>query len=360
MTSLFWLALDRSALAYSRVGFDGSSHLNGKLIHNASPLTPQIEAGGASFGSEVSGTVLIGPGAGSSDVGVIVGIGGELSPIDLTASFTVTSTGAPCATYDFAFKIGLILSARAWLGKISFDGTYDIPNLHVTLNYPGSPFHWPAGCQNVSTPSDTILGGGVTKVDDGVTGSPEQLGYVDGFVPGSKTWVLSTGRIPDAQGVPSYFASTDLGRVGDPALTALSGFPTYDAASYTITVVPSGTTLKVRYVFASEEYPEYVGSAYNDAMAVFVNGTNCAVVPGTNTPVSINTINDHTNSQFYVDNQTGAAGYSTSFDGLTKPLTCSVPVTPGVPVKVRIAIADASDHIYDSAIALLDKGIWSE
>jgi hypothetical protein len=341
------------------VGFDGSKSVNGKLIRTATPLVPQIAASGASVGVEFSNTLLIGPGAGTLGAGVIVGLGGELSPLDLQASFTVTSTGSPCAAFDFAFKIGMVLSARAWLGSISFDATYDIPFLHATLNYPGSPFHWPTDCDKVNTPSDSILGGGVTKIDDGVTGSPDQLGYVNGFVPGAKTWVLSTGRISDAQGQPSFFASSDLGLPGDPALTALSGFPTYDAASYSVTVVPAGATLNVKYVFASEEYPEYVGSAYNDAMAVFVNGTNCAVVPGTNTPVSINTINDHTNSGFYVDNQTGAAGYATSFDGLTKPLTCSVPVKPGVPVTVRIAVADASDHIYDSAIALLDQGIWS-
>ncbi len=140
----------------------------------------------------------------------------------------------------------------------------------------------------------------------------------------------------------------------------MSGEPTYDAASYTVTLVPTGSTLHVKYVFASEEYPEFVGSAFNDVMAVFVNGVNCATVPGTNIPVSINTVNDHTNSAYYVDNSTGAAGYATSMDGLTVPLTCSVPVSPGVPVTVKIAVADSSDGIYDSAVALLDKGIYSD
>jgi hypothetical protein len=95
-------------------------------------------------------------------------------------------------------------------------------------------------------------------------------------------------------------------------------------------------------------------------MAVYVKGQNCALVPGTTEPVSINTINAQTNSGYYVDNMTGASGYQTTFDGLTKPLVCSVPVTPGVPVQVKIAVADASDAIYDSAVALVDKGIWSE
>ena len=57
---------------------------------------------------------------------------------------------------------------------------------------------------------------------------------------------------------------------------------------------------------------------------------------------------------------TGAAGYSTSMDGLTKPLTCDVPVTPGQPVTLRIMIADTADHVYDSAVGLVDRGIWSD
>ena len=113
-------------------------------------------------------------------------------------------------------------------------------------------------------------------------------------------------------------------------------------------------------MFASEEYPEFVGSQYNDVMAVCVNGQNCALVPGTNNPVSINTINDHTNASYYVDNATGAAGYSTSMDGLTVPLTCNLPVTPGQPVTIRIAVADAGDYAYDSAVALIDGGIFSD
>ena len=43
-----------------------------------------------------------------------------------------------------------------------------------------------------------------------------------------------------------------------------------------------------------------------------------------------------------------------------RSLTCSVPVTPGEPVTVTIAVADTSDRIYDSAVALLDGGIWSD
>jgi hypothetical protein len=95
-------------------------------------------------------------------------------------------------------------------------------------------------------------------------------------------------------------------------------------------------------------------------MEVLVDGSNCALVPGTTTPVAVNTVNAQTNGQYYVDNAAGASGYHTSMDGLTVPLTCSVPVTPGQPVTVRIAVADSSDGVFDSAVALVDKGIWTD
>ena len=56
-----------------------------------------------------------------------------------------------------------------------------------------------------------------------------------------------------------------MGGAGDSELTTLAGFPTFDAASYQVTLVPTGSTLHVKYVFASEEYPEYVvDSNFND------------------------------------------------------------------------------------------------
>jgi hypothetical protein len=236
-----------------------------------------------------------------------------------------------------------------------------VPALQWDAQYPGSPWDVPSGCADLPDPGETVLGDGVTSVSDSIGGSPLQWGHLDGFAPGQKTWVLSTGNIVDALGSPETFASTALGQPGDDGLSELAGGRvTFDAAYYEATLIPTGTTLHVKYVFASEEYPEFANSNFNDVMQVLVNGTNCATVPGTSQPVSVNTINATQNQDWYVDNSAGAAGYSTSMDGLTKPLTCSVPVTPGQPVTVRIGLADASDAIYDSAVALLDKGIWSD
>jgi len=335
---------------------------SGSTTLNASPLTPQVTANG-SVTLKLGGALILGPGVGTSDAGVIAGVEGQFDPLD--ASFDATfPVGSPnfnlCTEATASMSAGLSLTAKAWLNDWSWSKDITVNALNGEFPYPGSPWDFPNGCKSDQGTPASLLGPGVSKVSDGTTGSTSQWGHVDGFVPGKKTWVLSTGLVADAVGTPDQFASTDLGLPGDPDLTALAGYPTHDAASYQVTLIPSGSTLHVRYVFASEEYPQFVGSQFNDVMAVYVDGKNCAFVPGTNVPVSINTINYKTNSQYFVDNTTGANGYHTTMNGLTVPLTCSVPVTPGQQITVRIAVADTSDGIYDSAVALVDGGIWTD
>jgi len=335
---------------------------SGSTILDASPLTPDVKANGT-VGLKLGGELILGPGVGTEDAGVIAGVKGEFNPLD--ASFSAYfPVGSPnfnlCTEAKAAVSAGLSLTAKAWLNGWSFSKDITVSALNGEWDYPGSPWDFPSGCNTDQPTPDSLLGSGVSKVSDGTTGSSQQWGYEPGLVPGQKTWVLSTGLVSDIPGTPDQFASTDLGLPGDPDLTALAGYPTHDAASYQVTLIPKGSTLHVRYVFASEEYPEFVGSQYNDVMAVYVNGKNCAFVPGTTLPVSVNTINYKTNSQYFIDNTTGTNPYQTKMNGLTVPLTCSVPVTPGQQVTVRIAVADTSDGIYDSAVALVDGGIWTD
>jgi hypothetical protein len=348
-------------------GVTSGVNIGGGPIFTAGALNAQGTIEG-SVGAALGGEVIIGPGAGTSGAGVIAGVGGKLTPVDASIGpvFPVgDNRHGACLRTEAAFKRELNLTAKAWVGSwdVSRSVTFDF--LKGSTQYGGSPWHWPSNCTQLPAdepqdPGDTAVGDGVTVVEDSTTGSPEQAGHVDGFVPGGKSWVLSTGRIDDAVGEPGEFASTGMGMPGDDDLSALSGTTTYDAAGYEVRLIPDGDELHVKYVFGSEEYPEYVGSQYNDVMRVLVDGKNCALVPGSSSPVAVNTINASTNSDYYVDNSEGAAGYSTSMDGLTVPLTCNAKVTPGQEVTVKIAIADSSDSIYDSAVALLDKGIWAD
>lgn len=139
----------------------------------------------------------------------------------------------------------------------------------------------------------------------------------------------------------------------DAELTNLSGFPTNDACSIEFDLVPACDSLKIKYVFASEEYPEYVNQTFNDIFAFFISGpgitgtVNIATVPGTTTSVSINSINANSNSKYFVDN---ANGTSIQYDGFTTPLTAAAKVIPCKQYHLRMAIADAFDRVWDSGV----------
>ena len=54
--------------------------------------------------------------------------------------------------------------------------------------------------------------------------------------------------------------------------------------------------VSVGYIFGSDNYPEYSGSAFNDVFAFFLNGENIELLPDGVTEVSINTVNAQSNS----------------------------------------------------------------
>ena len=50
-------------------------------------------------------------------------------------------------------------------------------------------------------------------------------------------------------------------------MTAIAGGRTYDAAAYAVTLVPSGSTLHIKYAFASEEYAAIAAAKRRDPNA---------------------------------------------------------------------------------------------
>jgi hypothetical protein len=168
--------------------------------------------------------------------------------------------------------------------------------------------------------------------------------------------VLSTGQIADAVGPnDADNVGAGLGSAGHPALDALiKPFVSHDAAVLEFDVVTESPTFAIKYVFASEEYREWVDSEFNDVFAFFVDGANIALTPGSGEPVTVNTINHLRNQSLYRDNQGGSG---TQFDGFTTPLLAVAVVEPGVSHHIRIAIADASDSALDSAVFIAQGGI---
>lgn len=213
---------------------------------------------------------------------------------------------------------------------------------------------------NAAALAAQLVGPGVTIGNARFTGNPNSAGT---FVGGSASVgidtgvVLSTGWAEDARG-PNQASdwSEIMGTPGDAQLNALvTPEVTFDAAILEFDVTPFANTIAIRFVFASEEYQEFVGSPYNDVIAIFVNGVNCANYGGR--PVSVNSINAEVNAALFINNEGGSR--HTEFDGLTVPLDCVAAVTPGVPNRVKIAIADAADEIYDAAVFLASGGVRS-
>lgn len=216
---------------------------------------------------------------------------------------------------------------------------------------------------NATTLASALLGSGVT-----LTGTPTltQTGSQSGtFASGpsllgfSSGVILSSGLAASASGnyVGEDLPSTGLGGPGNAILTGLAaGQPLFDASVLTFNFIPTSSTVLLNYVFASAEYPNFIG-LFSDVFGIFVNGTNYAVVPGTNTPISINSVNATTNSTYL--RKYNAAGDALPYGGETTVLTLSAPVNPGVSNVFSIGVADVFDRVIDSAVFLQSGSLTS-
>ncbi len=195
---------------------------------------------------------------------------------------------------------------------------------------------------------------GAGQIGHFMNGNVTNLGMNEGIA-------LSSGDVSILSGPASGFASADMSGSGDNDLTVIAGASTYDACVLEFDFIPAGDTISIRYIFGSEEYLEYVGSGYNDIFALFITGTNpqggnyisynIARVPGQSVPVSIDNINDVSYSQYYVNNE-ALGGTTIVLDGFTVPLIARANVIAGMTYHLKIAVADAGDHSFDSAVFL--------
>lgn len=178
--------------------------------------------------------------------------------------------------------------------------------------------------------------------------------------------ILSSGAASNIAGPNnSPSKSSNNQQAGDIDLDDLSNDETFDAAVLEFDFVPQYNKISLEFILASEEYPEMID--YADVMAIFINGINIALIPGTPTPVSIGTINHLINSNLYVDNSPANNNYSAPYtapydlqaDGFTRAIKALADVTPGTTNHVKIAIADLGDNVYDSWLLLKEDSFYS-
>jgi hypothetical protein len=235
--------------------------------------------------------------------------------------------------------------------------------------------------------AQSLVGSGVTISNVTYTGSVRAAGKftsstnIIGFNNGI---VLSTGSVRNVVGpncvtgmAPAENDPVGAGTEGDsgisvdnvqPGDTELNsivggGNSTFDAAVLEFDFVPTSSNISFQYVFASDEYNEFVG-LFNDVFAFFLTApdgspVNIALIPGTSLPVSIDNVNDGNplgtnpvNPQDYINNEflPASAPSDTEMNGLTTTFTAQATVTPGQTYHIKLAIADAIDHLYDSNV----------
>ncbi|MDF2628718.1 MAG: hypothetical protein K0R39_2549 [Symbiobacteriaceae bacterium] len=207
-----------------------------------------------------------------------------------------------------------------------------------------------------------LVGSGVSVSNIALTGTNISSGTFaggTGILGFEEGVVLGSGNVNHVTG-PNTASnlSTALGTAGDADLSALAGVATQDATVLEFDFVPNGDTIHWQYVFASDEYNEWVGFNFNDVFGFFLNGTNVALVPGTSDVVSVNSINLGSNAAYYRNNALPSPTIDIAYDGLTAVLTISAPVNKDATNHMKLAIADGRDRIYDSTV-FLKKGSFS-
>lgn len=243
--------------------------------------------------------------------------------------------------------------------------------------------------QNTQTPAqlvqNVLVGGGVQIFNIQFNGQPgniitPQAGTFNGVnsnIGINNGILLTTGDITVAPGPNNSGSSTTTTNPpsgSDPDLNTISGNITYDKAVLEFDFIPIGDTVKFKYVFGSEEYPEFVNSGFNDAFGFFLSGPgingpytnnaiNIALIPGTTTPVTINNVNNGTtntgpcmNCAYYVNN---VGGNTVQYDGFTTVLVAiAAPLICGDTFHIKMAVADVGDASWDSGV-FLEAGSFS-
>ncbi len=153
---------------------------------------------------------------------------------------------------------------------------------------------------------------------------------------------------------------------------AFDSFGITDCASMEIAFTAISNNLDISFVFASSEYAAFVCSNFSDPMGIFLRKNqegesyeNIAFVPGTEIPVSVNSLNggfpigaantifcDEANPDweetaiYYLESENGEYGLQTS--GLTLELIAEAELEIGEPYLLKLAIGDAVDVAFDS------------
>lgn len=194
--------------------------------------------------------------------------------------------------------------------------------------------------------------------------------------------VLTTGNVIVAAG-PNNGTSVSAQVTPGYTESALSSYTTntvFNSASLEFDFIAMADEFAFNYIFASEEYCEYVNSSFNDVFAFLLTGIdpvtyttttkNVAIVPGTvSTPVTINNVNhgyhgsgsgpgtSPSNSNYFICNAGNSTGVQ--YDGYTTALAAQSVILACQTYHMKLAVANVGDNGYDSGVFLEEGSFYS-
>lgn len=187
--------------------------------------------------------------------------------------------------------------------------------------------------------------------------------------------ILTSGYAVNAEG-PDDGTQSDgsYDWAGDSDATSLAGNSTNNATIFEFDFVPYGNEISFNYIFASEEYPDFACSSYNDVFGFIISGPGITPDPGLSGKniallpnddyVTINNVN-YTQIEPSIYGVCGSETYFVNgpfpdieHGGRTVPLTAYSEVISGETYHIRLLVADAGDTGYDSAV-FLEAGSFS-
>lgn len=243
--------------------------------------------------------------------------------------------------------------------------------------------------------NDVLLGGNLTATNityNGVAADAIETYQAGSFTSTDSPFSIAEGVVMGSGGVRhlnpgQLFTPTDNFQ-NDPDLMVLSGHNMNDCSIIEFDFVAESDTFLIDYIFASREYPAFTCSSFNDVFGLFISGAgiqgpftndaiNIALIPNSDTPVGVNTVNsgfpsagnpancleanpNFVNDSVYFINNNPPLPNSINVPGHTHLLTASASLQAGMTYHVKLAIGDAVDTALDSFVLFRKGGVAQE
>ena len=255
-----------------------------------------------------------------------------------------------------------LLVSLSGFSQLQVNNTSFTPTQLVQNIFQGSNVYISNVKFNGTTANATMFNDQVGLFSNGAT---TNIGLNSGVLltTGNAQVAIGPNNISSANQLP---ANPSLGDNDLSLLASVNSSNVKNKAALEFDFIAQGDNINFNFVFASEEYLEWVNSGFNDVFGFFISGpgiigpysggaANIAVIPNTTIPISIDTVNNTSNSVYFVNNGDGSTpsvNTTIQYDGFTTVLPASAAVQCGETYHIKLAIANISDNLYDSAVFL--------